>query len=106
MDMFAEGKRLHHEEGHGDGRRKRGRPKGRWPFCTKDNIDSLGAVAKDIRDRTSWRRRVHTMEAVSEMRQMHVSRMVRHAALREYYSMGGLPDSNSIRVNNQCGSQT
>ncbi|XP_047486800.1 uncharacterized protein LOC125037643 [Penaeus chinensis] len=42
------------------GKGKRGRPKRRWSDCNKEDLVSVGAVARDAAERISWRRIVRT----------------------------------------------
>jgi len=42
------------------GKRKRARSKRRWSDCTKEDLNSIGAVDEDTQDRVSWRKRVRT----------------------------------------------
>ncbi|XP_047491860.1 uncharacterized protein LOC125041127 [Penaeus chinensis] len=46
------------------GKRKRGRPKRRWSDCNKEDLVSVGAVARDAAERISWRRIVRTDNSV------------------------------------------
>ncbi|XP_047502455.1 uncharacterized protein LOC125047952 [Penaeus chinensis] len=46
------------------GKRKRGSPKRRWSDCSKGDLVSVGAVARDAAERISWRRIVRTGDPV------------------------------------------
>ena len=42
------------------GTRKRGRPKRRWSDCNREDLESIGAVTNDAKDRKKWKRMIRT----------------------------------------------